>query len=94
MAATSIDDILDPKRNNFTILRLFAALAVVISHAVFLKSGNKTDEIFSGLGAYNLGEHAVNVFFVLSGLTVAASLHRSQNAFEFLIARLFRIFHR
>lgn len=87
-----INDILDPKRNNFTLLRLLSAMAVVISHAVFLRTGNKADEIFSGSSVYNLGDHAVNVFFVLSGLTVAASLDRSQNALEFLTARLFRIF--
>lgn len=90
--ARRLDDILNPKNNNFTLLRLLAALAVVISHAVFLRSGNKADEIFSGASVYNLGDQAVNVFFVLSGLTVAASLERSRNVLEFLTARLIRIY--
>ena len=87
-----LKDVLDPKQNNFTLLRLFAALAVVVSHAVFLKSGNKADEIFAGSSVYVLGDHAVNVFFVLSGLTVAASLDRSKDIVGFLIARMLRIF--
>jgi len=87
-----LTDILDPKRNNFTLLRLFASLAVVVSHAVFVASGNRADEIFSGVSVYTLGDHAVNVFFVLSGLTVAASLSRSGNVLNFLVARILRIF--
>lgn len=91
MTAIYLRDILDPKKNNLTLLRLLAALAVVISHAAFLRTGNRADEIFSTAGAYNLGGHAVNVFFVISGLTVAASLERSQSAVQFLSARLIRV---
>lgn len=87
-----VAQILDPKQNNFNLLRLLAAAAVVISHAVFLRSGSKADEIFSGINYYDLGAHAVNVFFVLSGLTVAASWARSQSTVEFLVARGLRIF--
>lgn len=87
-----LGDFIDPKRNNFTLLRLLAALAVVIDHAIFLRSGVKSDEIFAGSSVYTLGDHAVNVFFVLSGLTVAASLERSRDTLEFLIARALRIF--
>ncbi|MBX9845790.1 MAG: acyltransferase [Xanthobacteraceae bacterium] len=87
-----LKDILEPRQNNFTLLRLLAALAVVASHAIFLKSGNKADEVFAGSSVYVLGDHAVNVFFVLSGLTVAASLDRSNDVVRFLIARMLRIF--
>jgi peptidoglycan/LPS O-acetylase OafA/YrhL len=92
MSSTYLSDILESKSNNFTLLRLLAALAVVVSHAVFLLSGNKSDETFSGVSVYTLGDHAVNIFFVLSGLTVAASLDRSRNTVNFLIARMLRIF--
>ena len=79
MSSVLLKDMLDPKHNNFTLLRVVAALAVVVSHAVFLKTGKKVDEIFAGASVYVLGDHAVNVFFVLSGLTVAASLDRSRD---------------
>lgn len=92
MSPVLLLDILDPKRNNFTLLRLFAALAVVVSHAVFLKSGNFADQVFSTVSVYNLGDHAVNVFFILSGLTIAASLNRSDNILLFLLTRALRIF--
>lgn len=92
MALTRVGDILDPKQNNFTLLRLLAASAVVISHAVFLHSGHKADEILSSITYFNLGDHAVNVFFVLSGLTVAGSLAKSPSLTEFLVARGLRIF--
>lgn len=92
MALTRVGDILDPKQNNFTLLRLLAASAVVISHAVFLHSGHKADEILSSITYFNLGDHAVNVFFVLSGLTVAGSLARSPSISEFIVARGLRIF--
>lgn len=92
MALTRVGDILDPKQNNFTLLRLLAASAVVISHAVFLHSGHKTDEILSRITYFNLGDHAVNVFFVLSGLTVAGSLSKSPSLTEFMVARALRIF--
>lgn len=92
MSQIKLSQILDPKQNNLNMLRLLAAAAVVISHAVFLQSGHKADEILSGTTYYNLGDHAVNVFFVLSGLTVAASLMRSPSTAEFLVARGLRIF--
>lgn len=92
MKLLHVGEILDPKQNNFTLLRLLAAAAVVVSHAVFLHSGQKADDILAGVTYYNLGDHAVNVFFVLSGVTVAASLARSPSIHEFLIARALRIF--
>ena len=92
MALTRVGDILDPKQNNFTLLRLLAASAVVISHAVFLHSGHKADEILSSITYFNLGDHAVNVFFVLSGLTVTGSLVKSPSTTEFMVARGLRIF--
>ncbi len=92
MKLLRVGQILEPKQNNFNLLRLLAAATVVVSHAVFLRSGHKADEILAGVTYYNLGDHAVNVFFVLSGLTVAASLARSPSITEFLIARALRIF--
>lgn len=92
MKMIRVGQILDPKQNNFNLLRLLAAAAVVAAHAVFLHSGRETDHILAGITCYDLGDHAVNVFFVLSGLTVAASLERSASPIEFLVARVLRIF--
>ena len=81
--------IIEPDRNNFTLLRLVAALAVLVSHALFLRAGTRADE-FVGTTVYNLLDHAVNVFFVLSGLTVAARLARCRNSIDFILARALR----
>ena len=91
MKYAMVRDIIEPDRNNLTLLRLIAALSVLVSHALLLRSGTRADE-FSGTSVYNLGDHAVNVFFVLSGLTVAASLARCRNSIDFIIARALRIF--
>lgn len=92
MNCRTVDSILEPKRNNFNLLRLLAASSVILSHALYLHSGHKSDEVLYGVTYYYLGDHAVNVFFVLSGLTVAASLDRSKSSLEFLLARVLRIF--
>ena len=92
MTLMRVRHILEPDRNNFNLLRLLAASAVVVSHAVFLHSGHKAHEILSDVTFYNLGDHAVNVFFVLSGLTVAGSLARSLSTIGFVVARVLRIF--
>ncbi len=89
---THLADIIEPRRNNFNFIRLSAALAVVASHAFLLRSGDPSQELLAGLSYYNLGQHAVNVFFVLSGIMVTASLLRSDSVVDFLTARALRIF--
>ncbi len=84
--------ILVPDRNNFALVRLAASVAVLISHVVLLRAGTPSVEPLAGITYYNLGEHAVNAFFVLSGILVSASLARSASVMEFAIARALRIF--
>jgi peptidoglycan/LPS O-acetylase OafA/YrhL len=77
------------KDNNFNLLRLLAAFAVLISHS-FAMLGQA--EPFTASVGKNLGAMAVDVFFVTSGFLVCASLMRSRNALDYLRARAFRIF--
>lgn len=91
MKLTCVGHILPRDRNNFNLLRLAAASAVVISHAIYLHPDHKNYQVLSDVNFYDLGAHAVNVFFVLSGLTVAASLSRSTSTLEFIAARALRI---
>ncbi len=92
MKPVFLDTILDPKNNNFALARLLAAMGVLVSHALLLQSGDASREILAGQTFYNLGEHAVNVFFVLSGIMVSASLARSPSLTDFAVARVLRIF--
>lgn len=88
---TTLSDIEEPSENNFSLLRLAAAVSVVISHSFLLSTGETFAQPLSGVGRYNLGQHAVHVFFVLSGIMVAGSLDRSASLGSFALARALRI---
>jgi peptidoglycan/LPS O-acetylase OafA/YrhL len=84
--------ILPRGQNNFDLVRVIAAASVIVSHAFLITSGQSSNEPFSSAAGYNLGQHAVNVFFVLSGLLVSASLDRADSIAAFAVARCLRIF--
>jgi peptidoglycan/LPS O-acetylase OafA/YrhL len=77
--------------DNFTVLRLFLALAVVVSHAYSVGTGRHLDEPLTALTGYTLGEHAVNGFFAVSGFLVAMSWDRRGGVIPFITARLLRV---
>lgn len=87
-----LSDMLVPERNSFGVLRLSMALAVLVSHAVFLATGQNTAEPLYGWTGYTLGQHGVQVFFFLSGILVAQSLMKSESLRDYAIARGLRIF--
>jgi peptidoglycan/LPS O-acetylase OafA/YrhL len=84
-------DILAPDRNNFGLLRLVAALAVVVSHSVHLAGAPESAEPLASTTGFSLGEHAVHVFFTISGVLIAASLVRSPTLLTYLRARALRL---
>ena len=71
--------------NNFTLLRLLLALAVVLGHFKGLSGGDNT--IFP----FNLADAAVNSFFVVSGMLIAGSFDRSRGLLAFYTRRVFRL---
>ena len=82
--------------NNFTLLRLIAALAVLVYHCYPLAAGSETHDRLSlylwktiGMG---LGDLAVGTFFAVSGFLVTASYANRDNLFAFVEARALRIF--
>jgi peptidoglycan/LPS O-acetylase OafA/YrhL len=81
-----------PDQNSFGVMRLLLALAVVVSHSVYLTAGRVEAEPLFNWTGYTLGQHGVQGFFVLSGLLVAQSLSRSATLGEFASARALRIF--
>ncbi|MEZ5925591.1 MAG: acyltransferase [Hyphomicrobiaceae bacterium] len=85
------DTLIDPT-NGFGMLRLIAALSVVFSHSFYLRTHLTASEpLFTATG-FTLGQHAVHVFFVVSGLLVTASLVRTPTLTGYLSARVLRIF--
>ena len=77
---------------SFDMIRLSAALAVMVGHA-FVVTGtrNHAFEVVSS-GQVTLGGLAVGVFFVLSGYVITESLKRDPRPLAFLRKRLLRIY--
>ena len=87
------DSLVTKGKNNFNLLRLLAALGVIITHAYALLGLPERDFVaivthgllsFSRLGVY--------VFFVISGFLIAYSLSHSSSILNFFWKRLLRIF--
>jgi peptidoglycan/LPS O-acetylase OafA/YrhL len=87
MIAKSLSD----KKNNFNLLRMVAATSVLITHSFAIALGDPAAEPFRSALGMTVGNIAVDVFFVASGFLVAGSLLRSQNTFDFIMARATRI---
>ena len=91
MRITEID--LNRNSNNFDGIRLIAALFVLIGHspAILSNSGLTFDPFIKifGVSIQNIG---VFIFFIISGFLVTRSWEFKKNIFDFLIARVLRIF--
>ena len=87
-----LEDIMAPKANSFGVLRLAMATLVLISHSYLFASGTPMAEPLTAWTGHSLGEHAVQVFFILSGILVAQSFARSRSPVDFVAARVLRIF--
>jgi hypothetical protein len=92
LVARPLNNSLEPDQNSFGVVRLALAFMVLVSHAYFLKTGSTVAEPLITWTGYTLGQHAVQGFFVLSGLLVAQSLMRARAVSHFAIARALRIF--
>jgi peptidoglycan/LPS O-acetylase OafA/YrhL len=90
LAGPKLGDALQGAHNNFALLRLLLALAVVLSHAVSVVSGHVDDEPLALSTGFTLGEHAVNGFFAISGFLVTMSYDR-RGWRDYLVARILRI---
>lgn len=78
--------------NNFNLIRLVAASAVLLSHAWPLTMGSGSPEPLEALTGSSLGTLAVYVFFALSGFFISASFAASKTVARFVRARILRLF--
>lgn len=78
--------------NNFNLIRVVAALAVLITHSFVLTTGTGDTEPFQQSLGMTLGTVAIDIFFITSGFLVTASLLTRQSIIEFIWARTLRIF--
>ncbi|MFQ1701371.1 acyltransferase family protein [Loktanella agnita] len=88
---TYIADRSKSRDNNFNLIRILAALAVLISHAHPITQGFGATEPFQQSLGHSLGTLAVYAFFILSGFLIANSFERSRSQADFIIARMLRI---
>jgi peptidoglycan/LPS O-acetylase OafA/YrhL len=78
--------------NNFNLLRIAAALSVLITHSFALAIGSGDAEPLRSSIGITLGTIAVDIFFIASGFLVTASLLRSTSIIDYFWARVLRIF--
>lgn len=91
-ASPRLADILSPDLNSFGVLRFAMATLVLVSHSYLYSAGASAAEPLQPWLGRSLGECAVRVFFILSGVMVAQSFDRSRSLVDFTVARVLRIF--
>lgn len=78
--------------NNFNLIRMLAAGAVLVSHAWPVGRGIGTAEPLRELVGYSLGTISVFVFFAISGFLIARSYERQPGVAAWGRARVLRLF--
>ncbi|MBC7204665.1 MAG: acyltransferase [Pusillimonas sp.] len=79
--------------NNFNLLRMLAAIGVLVSHAYPISLGAEAQEPLEGfLDGITLGGLSVLIFFSISGFFITKSFVFSVSWQRFLVARALRLF--
>ncbi|MCY1126028.1 acyltransferase [Frigidibacter sp. RF13] len=78
--------------NNFNLIRMVAAICVLISHAYPIALGPGAVEPLEHETGFSLGTIAVFVFFTASGFLISASYVNRSSILSFCKARIFRIY--
>lgn len=86
-----LSDVCESRDNNFNLIRVIAATAVLLSHSFPLSSAALDDPLIDLIGM-SAGNIAVDVFFLSSGFLVTRSLLMSSSIKAFLRARALRIY--
>ena len=90
--AVRLCDVALSRDNNLNLIRFLAASAVLASHSYALALGDPQAEPLRAALGMTPGAIAVDLFFVISGFLVTASLHRRPDLLGFVSARALRIF--
>lgn len=80
------------RKNNFNLLRVAAAAAVLVSHCYPIAYGAAAGEPLSDSFGLTLGHLAVLIFFIISGFFISQSFVRSAGWVDFAAARILRIY--
>jgi len=91
-ASPVLGDLTESHDNNFNLIRMIAAIAVLVAHSFTLVTGDARNEPFSWVFGKSIGSMAVDFFFVASGLLITGSLLRRPSIREYALSRILRIF--
>ncbi|MFC6646340.1 acyltransferase family protein [Granulicella cerasi] len=93
-AKPSLNSPWDSRHNNFDALRILLALLVLASHCMPLATGTEEREWVARWTHHQLtgGAISVDLFFVMSGFMITASMERSKSAWQFAQRRIARIY--
>src|SRR5690349_10790607 len=82
------------RENNFDMLRLVAALSVILSHGFLIAQGTEKNDPLNLLTGNQcmLGLTGVFVFFAVSGFLVTQSFEQTRSPLRYLAKRVLRIF--
>ncbi|WP_298207271.1 acyltransferase [Ferrovum sp.] len=83
---------IEGRNNNFNLIRMIAAYAVLVTHSFALVIGTGNAEPLQATLGMTIGSIAVDIFFLTSGFLVTASLLTRQSTIEFVWARVLRIY--
>lgn len=88
----TLESILQRERNSFDLIRMLAAASVILGHSFSLHpTGGWQDPIEQVFDFTYSGSVAVDAFFFLSGIFVAASFCQSRSLLRFALMRTARI---
>lgn len=87
-----LSDLSQNRDNNLNLVRVCAAVGVLVSHAYPIALGPDAIQPLQSLLGVTLGTVSVYIFFVISGFLITQSFDRSRYLSNWLSARIMRIF--
>jgi peptidoglycan/LPS O-acetylase OafA/YrhL len=87
-----LSDFTYQRDNNLNLIRVIAALVVLIVHGFTLTLGPQAPVPLQNILGMPPSTVAVHIFFIVSGFLVAASLLRTESPVDYIWSRILRIF--
>lgn len=88
-----LSDVVGGRNNNFDLLRLLAALAVMFGHSFWIQpAAGRSEPVQALLGLEYSGSLSVYAFFLISGMLISASYARQASPLKFCALRFGRIY--